>query len=176
MSCLTFVLCNSQLPASWTFFAAFSFRLLSLCDSFACTSRPANCGSLMELSQSSTSTNYSRFPEACLKRRNSCVLKYFGVLHQILSRRKLSCEQFFFSIFFDNFYNAFFQRRDWCIMMAYHFVCQNSFLRCGQENSVLCILLRSSMNLVIYLPRFLCVCNYFCFAGIVVEKNCTLPL
>ena len=30
MSCLNFVLCNSQLPASWIFFAAFSLRLLSL--------------------------------------------------------------------------------------------------------------------------------------------------
>ena len=56
-------------------------------------SRPANCDSLMELGQSSTSTNYSRFPEACLKRRNSA-LKYFGVLRLVLSRRKLSCEQF----------------------------------------------------------------------------------
>ena len=57
-------------------------------------SRPADCDSLMELSRSSTSTNYSRFPEAWLKRRNSCALKYFGVLHLVLSRRKLSCEQF----------------------------------------------------------------------------------
>ena len=62
----------------------------------------------MELSQSSTSTKYSRFPEACLKRRNSCALKFFGVLHLVLSTRKLSCEQFYSSI---NFYNAFIQRR-----------------------------------------------------------------
>ena len=34
-------------------------------------------------------------------------------------------------------------------------VCQNSFLRCGQVNSVLCILLRSSMNLMVHLPRLL---------------------
>ena len=52
-------------------------------------SRPANCDSLMELGQSSTSTNYSRFPEACLKRRNSCALKYFGVLRLVLS--SVSC-------------------------------------------------------------------------------------
>ena len=57
-------------------------------------SRRVNCDSLMELDQSSTSASYSRFPEACLKRRNSCTLKYFGVLHLVLSRRKLSCEQF----------------------------------------------------------------------------------
>ena len=57
-------------------------------------SRPAKCDSLMELGQGSTSTNYSRFPEACLKRRNSCALKYFEALHLVLSRRKLSCEQF----------------------------------------------------------------------------------
>ena len=48
-------------------------------------------------------------------------------------------------------------------------VCQNSFLRYGQVNSALCILLKSSMNLMIHLPRFHCICNYFCFAGIVVE-------
>ena len=42
-----------------------------------------------------------------------------------------------FCIFFDNFDNAFFQRRDWYVMMALDFVCQNSFLRCGQINSVL---------------------------------------
>ena len=37
----------------------------------------------------------------------------------VLSGRKLSCEQLFFSIFFDNFDNAFFQRGKWCVMMAH---------------------------------------------------------
>ena len=73
---------------AWEFFNSFHVLLVLV------NSRPANCDSLMELGQSSTSTNYSRFPEACLKRRNSCALKYFGVLHLVLSRRKLSCEQF----------------------------------------------------------------------------------
>ena len=81
----------------------------------------------------------------------------------------------FLSIFFDNFYNAFFQRR-----LVHNdgldFVCQNSFLRCGQVNSVLLHFLKSSMNLMIHLPRLLCICNYFCFAGIVVETNCTLSM
>ena len=36
------VLCNSQLLSSWIFFTAFSLRLLSLCDSFACASRPCS--------------------------------------------------------------------------------------------------------------------------------------
>ena len=58
------------------------------------TSRPANCESLRDLGQSSTSANYSRFPEACLKRQNSCDPKNFGVLLLVLSRRKLSYEQF----------------------------------------------------------------------------------
>ena len=49
-------------------------------------SRPAICDSLTELGQSSTSATYSRFPEACLKRQNSCALKYFGVIW--------SCKQF----------------------------------------------------------------------------------
>ena len=50
-------------------------------------SRQTNCDSLMELGQSSTSTIYSRFPEACLKRRKYCALKYFGVLHLVLLLR-----------------------------------------------------------------------------------------
>ena len=29
------------------------------------------------------------------------------------------------------------------------------------------------LNLMIHLPRFLCFCNYCCFAGIVAEANCT---
>ena len=64
--------------------------------------RPANGDSMMELSQSSMSTNYSRFPEACLKRRNSCP-KYCGVLHLVLSKRKLSCNQLSYRFSFDLF-------------------------------------------------------------------------
>ena len=86
---------------AWEFFNSLYVLLVLV------NSRLANCDSLMELSQSSTSTNYSRFPEACLKRRYSCALKYFGVLHLVLSRRELSCEHFDSSINFDN---AFFQR------------------------------------------------------------------
>ena len=138
-------------------------------------SRPANCDSLMELGQSSTSTNYSRFPEASSKRRNSCALKYFGVLHLVLSRSKLSCEQFSSFFFFDNFYNAFFQRKR-VHNDGLDFFCQNSFRRCGEVNSVLCFWLKSSMNLMIHLPRFPCICNYFGFAGIVVETDCTPSL
>ena len=62
----------------------------------------------LELGQSSTSANYSRFPEECLKRRNYCALKYSGVLHLVLPTRKLSCEQISSPFFFDNFYNASF--------------------------------------------------------------------
>ena len=39
---LEFALCNSQSPASWIFFAAFSLRLLSFCESLVCTARPCN--------------------------------------------------------------------------------------------------------------------------------------
>ena len=101
-------------------------------------SRPANCDSLMELGQSSTSANYSQFPEACLKRRSSCAPTYFGVLLLVLSRLELSLRTNLVSIFVDNFYNAFFQRR--LVRNAgLDSVFQNSFLRCGQVNSVLCI-------------------------------------
>ena len=102
-------------------------------------SGPANCDSLMELGQSSTSANHSRFPEACLKRPNYCALNCFGVLHLILSRLKLSCEQCssLFSLTTFTTHSS---------SDGLDFVCQNSFLRCGQVNSVLCILLRSSMN------------------------------
>ena len=32
------------------------------------------------------------------------------------------------------------------------------------------------MFLMIHIPRFLCICDYFSFAGIVVETNCTLTI
>ena len=78
------------------------------------------------------------------------------------------------STFIDNFYDAFFEHR-----LAHNddpdAVCQNSFLRRGQVNSVLCILLRSSMNLIIHLPRFLDICNCFCFDCIAVgEEECLI--
>ena len=53
------------------------------------TPRLANCDSLMELGQNSTPAHYSRFPEACLKRRNSCALKYSEC--NIWSFRGASC-------------------------------------------------------------------------------------
>ena len=71
---------------AWEFLNSFHVLLVLV------NSRPANCDSLMVLGQSSTYINYSRFPKACLKRRNSCALKYFGVLHLVLSRRNFSCE------------------------------------------------------------------------------------
>ena len=97
---------------AWEFFHSFHIQLVLV------NSRPANCDSLMVLGQSSTSTNYSRVPDACLKRRNSCALWYFGVFHLVLSRRKFVLRTIVFSIFFDHFYNAFFQRRDWYMMAA----------------------------------------------------------
>ena len=142
---------------------------------FACTACPVNCDSLMELGQSSTSSNYSRFPEACLQTLEFLWSNYFGVLLLVHSRLRLSFANNYRFLFFDNFYHAFFQRR------LVHddgldSVCPKSFLRCGQVNSVHCILLRSSMILIIHLPRFLRICNYFCFAGIVVGTNCTPPI
>ena len=82
-----------------------------------------------------------------------CEPMYFGVLLLVLSRLKLS---------FAN--NSRFHLR-WQLLQLILLVETG----CGQVKSVHCILLRSSMNLMIYLPRFLCICNYFCFAGIVVE-------
>ena len=109
------------------------------------------------------------FPEACLKRRNSGDLKYFGVLLLVLSRCKLSsANNSRLHFLWQLFYNAFFQRR-LVLNDGLDSVCQNSLLRCGQVNSVFCSLRRCSMNFTIHLPRFLSFCNYFCFAGIVVE-------
>ena len=73
-----------------------------------------------------------------------------------------------------HFYDAFFQQR------LVHddgvgSVCQNSFLRRGRVNSVLCILFRSSMNLIIHLPRLLEICKLFCFVCIAVgEEDCMI--
>ena len=137
-------------------------------------SRPANCVSLVELGQSSTSTNYSRFPEACLKRRNSSALKYFGVLHLVLSRRNVVLQTTLFLPFplttFTTHSSGVETGTLWWLRLL---SAKIRFCCCGQVNSVLCILLRSTMNLMIHLPRFLCICNYFCFAGIVVDTNCT---
>ena len=81
-------------------------------------SRLANCDSLTELGQSSTSTNYSPFPEACLKRRNSCGLQYFGILPLVVpSKRKLSCEHFSSSFSLTTF-TMHSLGRDWYIMKA----------------------------------------------------------
>ena len=49
-----------------------------------------------------------------------------------------------------------------------HAVCQNSFLRRGRVNSVLCIRFRSLMNLIIHLPRLRDICNCLCFVCIAV--------
>ena len=78
-------------------------------------SRPANCDSLMELGQSSTSANYSRSPEACLQRRSSvsqCISECYFRSFQGLS---CLCEQC--SSFFDNF-TTHSSGRDWYVMMV----------------------------------------------------------
>ena len=73
-----------------------------------------------------------------------------------------------------HFYDAFFQQR------LVHddgvgSVCQNSFLRRGRVNSVLCIVFRSSMNLIIHLPWLLEICKLFCFVCIAVgEEDCMI--
>ena len=107
-------------------------------------SRPANCDSLMDLGQSSTSGNILSVSRGRLTNVGILVtLKYLGVIHVVLSRHKLSCEQFS-SPFSLTTFTTHSSSVDWCIMMAWTFVCQNQFLRCGQVNSVLCLLLRSS--------------------------------
>ena len=137
---------------------------------FACTACPCNDSS----GQLRLSDGIGSKFHVCNKRRSSCdpciSECYFW------SFRGLGCllRTILVSIFYDNSYNAFFQRR-LLHNDGLDTVCQNSFLPYGQINSVLCILIRSSMNLVIHLPRFLCICNFFCFAGIVVETNCALP-
>ena len=117
--------------------------------------RPANCDSLMVCKSLSVS-------RGMLATSEFCEPMYFGVL--LFDP---------FAIFFDNFYSAFFRKR-LVRNDGLDFVCLNSFLRCGQVTSVFCILLRSSMNLMIHLPRILYICKHFCFAGIVVKhiKNC----
>ena len=134
--------------------------------------RPANCDSLMELGQSSTSCNILSVSREMLTNVGVLVIHVFRSVTFDPFETKVVLRTIFFSVFLDNFHNAFFQRRQQ-YNDGLDFVCQNSFLRCGQVNSVLYILLRSSMNLMIHIPRFLCICNHFCFAGIVVETNCT---
>ena len=138
--------------------------------------RLANCDSLVELGQSSMSAIISRFIAACQKRRISFDLKYFGVLHIVLSRRKLSCEQFS-SPFSLTTFTTHSSNVDWCMMMAW--TLSAKILSCVTDkwnNQYFAILLRSSMNLMFHFPRFLCICNHYCFAGIVVATICTPPI
>ena len=116
--------------------------------------RPANCDSLMELGQGSTSAISSQFPEACLKRMSSCDPSNISECY-FRSFRGVTCllRTILFSIFFDNFYNAFLQRR-LVRIDGLDSVFQHSFLRCGQMDSVFCSLLRFSMNWTIHLPCF----------------------
>ena len=74
-------------------------------------SRLANCNSLTESGQSSTSTNSSRFPKNCTKRRSSHVSHRFRSVTSGPFEAKVVLRMTFFSNFFDNFYNAFIQRR-----------------------------------------------------------------
>ena len=97
---------------------------LKILQFFACIAWPCNSSSsqlglsLMELGQSSASAIIYRFIAVCQKRRISFDLKYFGVLHMDLSRRKLSCEQFS-SPFSLTTFTTHSSNVDWCIMMAW---------------------------------------------------------
>ena len=100
---------SNEMMRLWRLSIMLENSLIHLCRLLVLVnSRRVNCDSLMELGQSSTSANHSRFPEACLKRRSSvspCTSEcYFW------SFRGLSCllRTILVSIFVDNFYNAFF--------------------------------------------------------------------
>ena len=58
-------------------------------------------------------------------------------------------------------------------MMAWTLSAKIRFCVADKLIQYFAFLLRSSMNLMIHFARFLCVCNYFCVACIVVETNCT---
>ena len=113
MSCMNFVSCNSQLPVSWIFFAAFSLRLLSLCDSVACTSRPCN-SSFDQLRLSDRIGSKSHicnfdlgFPRIApnveaFTTKNLSECYFWSFEAQVVLRRILVFT------FIDNFYDAFF--------------------------------------------------------------------
>ena len=68
--------------------------------------------------------------------------KYFGKLLLVLSRHKLSCEQFSSPLLPTTFFHdALFQHR-LVRNDGVDAVCQNSFLRRGHVNSLLCVLCR----------------------------------
>ena len=96
----------------------------------------------MELGQSSTSCNIFSVSRGMLETSEFLCPQVFRSVNSLVLSRPKSCEQFFFSLFVDNFYNAFFQR----ILVhndGLDILCPNLFLRCGEVNSVFCILLRS---------------------------------
>ena len=136
--------------------------------------RSTNCDSLMELGRSLTFPilisvsqelhQTSKFSDAQIFRS----VDYGPFEAQVVLRT------IFVSTFIDNFYDAFFQHR-LIRNDGVDAVCQISFLCRGQENSVLCILFRSSMILMIHLPRFLNICNCFCFVCIIDgEEDCLI--
>ena len=140
-------------------------------------SRPANCDFLMESNQSSTSTLQITlgFPRHAW---NVGILVPSSISEcYIWSFRGVSCLANKFLLYFLwQLLQRILPAKRLLRNDGLDFVCQNSFLRCGRVNWVLCILHLSSMILMIHLPRFLCICNYFCFAGIVVETSCTPPI
>ena len=95
--------------------------------------RPANCDSLMELGQGSTSAIFLSVSRGMLKTSEFLWPQNISECY-FWSFRGVSCilRTILFSIFFDNFYNAFFQRR-----LVHNdgldSVCQNSSLRCRQN-------------------------------------------
>ena len=146
MSCLKFVVCNSQLPASWIFFTAFSLRMLSLWQFLV---RPI-ATLLRNWVEVSHLQIWSRFCKDCAKCRSSYSLQIFRNVTSDPFETQVVLRTIVVSTFIDNFYDAFFQHR-LVRNDGVDAVCQNSFLRRGQVNSVLCILFRSSMNMIIHL-------------------------
>ena len=138
--------------------------------------RSTNCDSLMELGRSLSFANLISVSQGSRKMSEFLFVPNISECY-FWSFRGISClAKQFSSPLFDNFFDALFQhkmvRND-----GVDAVCQNSFLRHGQVNSVLCILFRSSMHLIIHIHRLLDICNCFCFVCIADgEDNCLISL
>ena len=93
---------------------------------------------------------WSRFCKDCAKCRSSYSLQIFRNVTSDPFEAQVVLRTIIVSTFIDNFYDAFFQHR-LVRNDGVDAVCQNSFLCRGQVNSALCILFRSSMNMIIHL-------------------------
>ena len=146
MSCLK--ICRMQLAIAC--FMNFLHGLLTQNVVLVVIPRSTNCDSLTELGRSLTFANLISVLQGLRKMSEFLFAPNFRNVTSDPFEAQVVLRTIIVSTFIDNFYDAFFQHR-LVRNDGVDAVCQNSFLCRGQVNSALCILFRSSMNMIIHL-------------------------